>query len=53
MFNGNGSSQYGNSVTVNGMGVRRSAADVDAIQFLFSTGNITSGQFVLYGLSTS
>jgi hypothetical protein len=52
-FNGNCISQYGNSVTVNGMGVRRSAADVDAIQFLFSTGNITSGQFVLYGLSTS
>jgi hypothetical protein len=30
-------------------GVRNSAADVDAIQFLFSTGNIASGTFKLYG----
>lgn len=30
-------------------GLRASSADVDAIQFLFSTGNIASGTFKLYG----
>ncbi len=33
-----------------GMGYRNTAADVDAIRFLFDTGNITSGTFTLYGL---
>lgn len=33
----------------NGAGARLSAADVDGIQFLFSTGNIASGYFYLYG----
>ena len=27
------------------------AADVDAIQFLFSTGNIESGEIVMYGIA--
>jgi hypothetical protein len=31
-------------------GMRRSAADVDAIRFLFSSGNIASGEFRLYGI---
>ena len=34
-------------------GCRKSAADVDAIQFLMSAGNITSGKFKLYGLKAS
>jgi len=34
----------------NGAGQRLAAADVDAIQFLFSSGNITSGEFKLYGV---
>lgn len=34
-----------------GSGRRLSAADVDAIRFLFFSGNIASGQFDLYGLS--
>lgn len=34
-----------------GKGTRLSAADVTAIRFLFSSGNITSGQFDLYGLA--
>ena len=34
-------------------GSRRSAADVDAIQFLFSAGNITSGAFKLYGIENA
>jgi hypothetical protein len=34
-------------------GVRLSAADVDAIQFLMSSGNVESGIFKLYGLSAS
>ena len=29
------------------------AADVDAIQFLFSTGNITSGEIMMYGLKNA
>jgi len=33
-----------------GGGYRDSAADVDAIRFLFSSGNITSGEFKLYGV---
>lgn len=36
-----------------GWGVRQSAADVDGFQFLFSTGNITSGTFILYGVAKS
>lgn len=38
---------------VSGSGFRLSAADVDAIQFLFSSGNIESGNFYLYGLKNS
>lgn len=34
-----------------GGGNRQSAADVDAIQFLMSAGNIASGTFTLYGVS--
>ena len=33
-------------------GIRNSAADVDAIQFLMSSGNIASGTFKLYGFVT-
>jgi hypothetical protein len=36
-------------VTIGG-GRRGSAADVDAIQFLMSSGNLTSGTFKLYGI---
>jgi hypothetical protein len=39
--------------SVYGGGIRNSAADVDAIQLFISSGNITSGTFALYGLSTS
>jgi len=31
-------------------GKRQSAADVDGIQFLFSSGNVASGEFTLYGV---
>jgi hypothetical protein len=34
-------------------GVRNSSADVDAIQFFMLTGNITAGDFKLYGLVAS
>ena len=34
-----------------GMGARTATADIDAIRFMFSTGNITSGKFKLYGVS--
>jgi hypothetical protein len=43
---GNIASVYG------GSGVRLAAADVDAIRLLFSSGNITSGKYQLYGVST-
>lgn len=33
-----------------GTGVRLSAADVDAVQFLFSSGNLESGVIHMYGL---
>lgn len=39
--------------SVNGSSVRKSAADVDAIQFTFTAGNISTGTFKLYGLSPS
>ncbi len=35
---------------VEGSGIRNTSADVDAIRFLCSTGNITSGTFRLYGV---
>lgn len=34
----------------NGGGYRESAADVDAIRFIMSTGNIATGEFILYGI---
>lgn len=40
----------GDSIWMTCGGQRLSAADVDAIQFLMSSGNIASGEFVLYGL---
>jgi hypothetical protein len=39
-----------NFVTSEGMGVRLSAADVDGIRFLPSTGTITSGTIRMYGI---
>lgn len=33
-----------------GVGARQSAADVDAVRFFMSSGNITSGEFKLYGV---
>lgn len=44
-----GSTPLGTSVTF--CGSRKAAADVDAIQFLMSSGNINTGEFVLYGLT--
>lgn len=35
--------------TINGWGVRDAAQDTDAIRFLFSSGNITSGNWAIYG----
>lgn len=36
-----------------GTGNRKSAADVDAVQFFFSSGNIASGTICMYGMTTS
>jgi hypothetical protein len=41
------------SVCVTGAGKRTAIADVDAVQFLSSSGNLTSGTIRLYGLSKS
>lgn len=46
-------SSAGDLTFVNGGGMRKSAADVDAIRFLMSTGNIASGEFKLYGVKKS
>tara|TARA_R110002072_G_scaffold88071_1_gene198350 strand:+ start:22 stop:750 length:729 start_codon:yes stop_codon:yes gene_type:complete len=35
----------------NGISARLAAEDVDAIQFLFATGNIESGEIVMYGIA--
>ena len=43
----------GPGFALNGSGYRLSAADVDAIQFLYSSGNVESGEFYLYGLRAS
>ncbi len=40
-------------VQMPGAGFRKSSADVDAIRFLMSSGNITSGIFTLYGLASA
>lgn len=40
-----------NAVTVHGHGFRKTAADVDAFRLLMSSGNITSGNFKLYGIA--
>ena len=40
----------GAMVQVSGGGARLSAADVDAVRFLFSAGNITSGTIRMYGV---
>ena len=40
------------SAYVNGFGLRLLAQDVDAVQFLMSTGNIASGTIKLYGMTT-
>lgn len=36
-----------------GSGIRDAVADIDAIQFLMSSGNISTGTFKLYGVSAS
>lgn len=38
---------------VSGSGVRDATADIDAIRFMFSSGNIASGTFRLYGVKKS
>ena len=39
--------------TLKGGGVRKAAADVDALRFLFNIGSITSGTITMYGLRNS
>jgi hypothetical protein len=40
----------GGIITVFGFGERASAADVDAIRFFFSSGTVSSGTIILYGV---
>ncbi len=53
MIKGKYTADDGDIVQINGIGTRLSAADVDAIQFAFSSGNIATGTFKLYGLNAS
>lgn len=41
----------GNPRRASGVGMRVTAADVDAVQFIMASGNITSGHFALYGVA--
>lgn len=50
VINGTDTSSGGRSTY--GGGTRQTAADIDAIRIMYSSGNIASGQFDLYGLST-
>lgn len=43
----------GDTMGLVGSGARLAVADVDAIRFLMSSGNITSGTFTLYGLASA
>jgi hypothetical protein len=53
-YSGNGVDDSGQIFVVDqGLGRRLSAADVDAVRFLMSSGNITSGTFRLYGVANS
>lgn len=53
-YSGNGVDDSGQLFVVDqGMGQRQTAADVDAVRFLMSSGNITSGTFRLYGVANS
>lgn len=38
------------AVLVSGVGLKTTAEDIDALRFLFSTGNITAGRFTLFGV---
>lgn len=40
----------GTAVTQSGCGARLTAQDTDAVRFLFESGNITSGNYAVYGL---
>lgn len=53
LFRGNIIQNDGELFSLSGGGMRNSAADVDAIQFLMSSGNIETGVFKLYGLLAS
>ena len=49
-WDGGGEDLNGNHVAVRGSGQRQLVTAVDAIQFLFSAGNVEDGKFVLYGV---
>jgi len=46
-------SSSGNLEVVNGGGWRLSQADVDAVRFLFSSGNLESGTITMYGMKNA
>lgn len=43
----------GTNQVTQGVGVRTNAADVDAIRIMFSSGNVASGEFRLYGIKAA
>ena len=48
-----GSADSNYSAHVTGFGARKAAADVDAVQLLFESGNIASGEVRFYGVKSS
>jgi hypothetical protein len=49
IFDGDSFEASGDGVRVSGAGRRQAAGDVDAVRFLFSSGNIASGSYAVYG----
>ena len=52
LFSTRGTANTGDQHMTTGSGTRLSAADVDAVQFVNSSGNIASGTISMYGMTT-
>lgn len=53
VYNGSYENSLGQFITIAGSGVRHSAADVNAIQFKYTSGNIERGDIRVYGYAAS
>ena len=53
IFEGVGNDATGVQTMYKAYGTREATADIDAIRFMFSSGNITSGKIIMYGIKNS